>query len=100
MPSSDHTDNDDDRATNIGLRTAVGDGRRARRLVRTRAEEGRADDNPEAFKTRLAAYERQTAPLLPYYEAQGRLFEVDGMGSVEQVAAEIDAALGPAGNQP
>ncbi len=63
------------------------------RMAKRFSEEGRPDDNPEVFKTRLQAYEAQTAPLLPYYEAQGRLHEVDGMGSVEQVAAQIDAAL-------
>jgi adenylate kinase len=63
------------------------------RIAKRYAEQGRPDDNPETFKTRLAAYEAQTKPLLPYYQAQGRLFEVDGMGSVDQVAAEIDEAL-------
>jgi len=56
-------------------------------------QEGRPDDNPETFVTRLAAYNAQTKPLLPYYEAQGRLAEVDGMRSVEEVAADIDNAL-------
>lgn len=63
------------------------------RMAKRFAEEGRPDDNPEVFKTRLQAYEAQTAPLLPYYQGQGRLREVDGMGSVEEVAAQIDAAL-------
>ena len=63
------------------------------RISKRFADEGRPDDNPETFKTRLAAYNAQTKPLLPYYEAQGRLVEVDGMASVEQVAAEIDTAL-------
>ncbi len=58
------------------------------------AESGRADDNPESFRVRLDAYNTQTAPLLPYYEAQKKLVEVDGMGSVEAVAASIDKALG------
>ena len=65
-----------------------------------RAEEAKAagqpvrkDDDPEVFKTRLAAYEAQTAPLLPYYQAQGRLAEIDGMASIDKVAADIDAAL-------
>ncbi len=34
----------------------------------------RADDNRETVHARLEAYQRQTAPILPYYEAQGRLF--------------------------
>jgi adenylate kinase len=55
--------------------------------------EGRPDDNPESFKVRLAAYNSQTAPLLPYYEAQGKLVEIDGMASIDEVAAGIDQAL-------
>jgi adenylate kinase len=63
------------------------------RIEKRFAEEGRSDDNPEAYKVRLAAYNAQTAPLLPYYAAQGKLYEVDGMGAVEDVAARIDGAL-------
>lgn len=63
------------------------------RIEKRFADEGRSDDNPEAYKVRLAAYNAQTAPLLPYYAAQAKLFEVDGMGLVDAVAAHIDAAL-------
>jgi len=56
-------------------------------------EEHRRDDDPEVFKTRLQAYNDQTAPLLPYYTAKGTLFEVDGMARVEEVAGEIGAVL-------
>jgi adenylate kinase len=58
--------------------------------------EGRPDDNPEAFKVRLAAYNSQTAPLLPYYEGQGKLIEIDGMASIDDVATQIDQALAAA----
>ena len=58
------------------------------------AESGRADDNPTAFEQRLVAYNRDTAPLIPYYERQGKLADVDGMVPVEAVSAAIDAALG------
>ena len=63
------------------------------RIAARFAAEGRADDNPEAYKVRLDAYMTQTAPLLPYYEGQGKLVEVDGMADIEAVAASIDAAL-------
>ncbi len=63
------------------------------RIARRYAEQGRNDDNPETYAHRLAAYNDQTKPLLPYYAAQGKLTEVDGMGAVEAVAAEIDQAL-------
>jgi adenylate kinase len=52
----------------------------------------RADDNPEAFKTRLAAYRAQTAPVSAYYAGQGRLNTVNGMAPIEEVATQIDQA--------
>lgn len=64
------------------------------RVTRRFEAEGRPDDNPETFKVRLQAYNAQTAPLLPYYEAQGKLHEVDGMGSIAEVARAIDEVLG------
>ncbi len=54
----------------------------------------RADDNPEAVKTRLEAYRRQTAPILPYYRAKGVLKSVDGMAEIDEVGREIEAILG------
>jgi adenylate kinase len=63
------------------------------RIEKRFADQGRTDDNPEAYKVRLMAYNAQTAPLLPYYEGQGKLVEVDGMGSVEAVSADIDRVL-------
>jgi adenylate kinase len=63
------------------------------RVTRRFEQEGRADDNPESFKKRLAAYNVQTAPLLPLYQGQGKLREVDGMESMDVVAAAIAAAL-------
>lgn len=52
----------------------------------------RADDNPEAFKTRLDAYRAQTAPVSAYYARSGRLKTVDGMAPIEVVSAAIDRA--------
>ena len=53
----------------------------------------RADDNREAMTTRLDAYHRQTAPILPHYEAQGLLHPVDGMAEIDEVTRQIQAAL-------
>jgi adenylate kinase len=63
------------------------------RVAKRFAEEGRADDNPESFKVRLNAYIAQTAPLIPYYERQGKLTGVDGMANVDAVSHGIAAAL-------
>ncbi len=53
----------------------------------------RADDNRETVIARLDAYHRQTAPLLPYYAARGRLKTVDGMATMDEVAQQIAAVL-------
>ncbi|HWX47969.1 MAG TPA: adenylate kinase [Roseomonas sp.] len=53
----------------------------------------RADDKAETVAARLEAYHRQTAPLLPYYAAQGKLSAVDGMASMDEVASQIEAIL-------
>jgi adenylate kinase len=53
----------------------------------------RPDDNEQTVRTRLAEYRAKTAPILPYYEERGLVRRVDGMGSVDDVANEIDAIL-------
>jgi adenylate kinase len=55
----------------------------------------RKDDDPEVFKTRLAAYFRDTAAVTPYYRAKGLLHEVDGMSGIAEVARGIDDVLAP-----
>jgi adenylate kinase len=53
----------------------------------------RPDDNEETVRTRMAEYRAKTAPILPYYEAKGLVRHVDGMASVDEVAAQIDEVL-------
>jgi len=54
----------------------------------------RPDDNRETVTTRLDAYMKQTAPILPHYAATGRLVSVDGMAEMDAVTREIEAVLG------
>jgi adenylate kinase len=53
----------------------------------------RADDTAETIKARLAAYNRQTAPILPYYRRRGILETVDGMAEIDEVTRQIEAIL-------
>jgi adenylate kinase len=53
----------------------------------------RSDDQVEACRARLEKYHRETTPLIPFYEAQGLLKRVDGVGSLDEVMLRITAAL-------
>jgi adenylate kinase len=53
----------------------------------------RKDDNEETVRTRMAEYRAKTQPILPYYEERGLVRRVDGMASVDEVAASIDEIL-------
>lgn len=53
----------------------------------------RGDDTEDKVRARLEAYHAQTAPLVPYYEAQGKLVRVDGVGDMDAVTERLLASL-------
>jgi adenylate kinase len=53
----------------------------------------RADDRQEKVRVRLETYERETAPLLDYYQSTGRLHRVDGTQSPEDIYGDIEQIL-------
>jgi len=57
----------------------------------------RADDKAETVHARLEAYRADTLPILPYYQAKGRFYAVDGMAEMDEVEAQIEAVLRKAG---
>jgi adenylate kinase len=63
------------------------------RLRRRAEEEGRADDTPEAIRTRLRLYHEQTEPLIEYYRARGNLVGIRADRAVEDVFGEIQRTL-------
>ena len=54
----------------------------------------RKDDDPEVFKARLAAYNRDTAVVAPYYRNRGQLTVIDGMQPIDAVTAAVMKVLG------
>ena len=54
---------------------------------------GRSDDTVEAIERRLALYEKQTAPLLDWFEGRGLLATVDGIGPPDEVFERVVAAV-------
>src|SRR6185437_6974973 len=61
--------------------------------MRAAGETPRGDDTPETLRNRLAVYYRNTAPLIAYYEHQGKLKTVDGMAPIPDVHQSIAALL-------
>lgn len=62
-------------------------------LFQRLAGRGRADDRPEVIRQRLVAYRQQTEPLLDYYRHQGLLKSIPGVGSVDEIFAQIRKVL-------
>jgi len=54
----------------------------------------RADDNAETVRSRLQAYDEQTAPIISYYRERGTLRTVDGMADIDDVTAQLKEILG------
>ncbi|MCS5692465.1 adenylate kinase [Cyanobium sp. FGCU-6] len=54
---------------------------------------GRADDNEEVIRHRLAVYREQTAPLIQHYRERGQLVAVEASGTVEEIGSRIEAVL-------
>ena len=53
----------------------------------------RPDDAPETVRRRIAVYRTQTEPLVDYYRSRGKLIEVNGDGTMDQVQAALSEAL-------
>ncbi|MDR2047789.1 MAG: adenylate kinase [Clostridiales bacterium] len=53
----------------------------------------RADDNEVTVKSRLDIYCKQTAPLIEYYEKQGKLIDIDAGRESDEVFKDIERVL-------
>lgn len=62
-------------------------------LVDRLLKRGRADDNEETIKSRLKVFNGQTSPVIEYYSEKGSVHEINGVGSIEGIYAEIKKVL-------
>lgn len=63
------------------------------RLINRGKTSGRADDNAETIKKRLDVYNSQTAPLIAWYEKEGKRHAVKGYGTLEEINAALCAVI-------
>lgn len=63
------------------------------RIAKRRLESNRADDEEEKLNKRVTEYFTKTAHVLPYYEKQGRLKTVNGIGAIDEIFSNICAIL-------
>ncbi len=65
-----------------------------KRLLGRGATSGRPDDkSEEVVRKRIREYENKTAPLKEYYEEQGKLRRIDGMGGIADITARLTASI-------
>ena len=76
----------------------VGEDELRDRLAGRAQEQDRAEDEDEgAIRRRLELFDRETEPLLDFYDGRGLLVRVDAKGGMDEVAERITQALGQAG---
>jgi adenylate kinase len=63
------------------------------RIAKRRLESNRADDEEEKLNKRVTEYFTKTVHVLPYYEKQGRLKTVNGIGAIDEIFSNICAIL-------
>lgn len=65
-----------------------------RLLIRGKSS-GRSDDQDQSIiENRINVYNKKTRPLIEYYKPQGKYFKINGMGSIEEIAARLKEVVG------
>src|SRR5690606_22910203 len=63
------------------------------RIAKRKAISNRADDDSEKLKKRIEEYFNKTIHVLPYYEKQGKLTKVNGIGDIASIFNEISRVV-------
>ena len=78
---------------NIVIGLEVEDSELINRLIKRGEQSGRSDDNLETITKRLEVYHKQTSPLRDFYINEGLYAKINGSGSVNEIFANIKAAI-------
>ena len=93
----DHLLEEDGENVSLTLALEVDDQELITRLLIRAQREGRKDDTQEVIANRLNVYQRQTSPLIDFYQKQGKFRGVNGKGTIEEIfnrlCREIDISV-------
>ncbi|MBQ2591242.1 MAG: nucleoside monophosphate kinase, partial [Paludibacteraceae bacterium] len=64
-----------------------------KRLLERGKTSGRSDDNLETIKKRLDTYNSQTAPVIDFYKEDGKLENIKGVGSIDDIFNAISKVI-------
>lgn len=64
-----------------------------KRLLERAKIGGRVDDTPEIIAKRIQTYKMTTAKVAEYYNEQGKLHEINGMGDIDKISDEISKVI-------
>jgi adenylate kinase len=88
------------RPLDVVVSLQVGEDELRRRLATRAEEQDRAEDEDEdAIRRRLELFDRETEPLLDFYDGQGLLISVEAEGDADEVTGRVAAALDGRGDQ-
>lgn len=60
------------------------------RLKKRAIDSGRSDDaNPEIIENRIKVYKNETEPVKDYYKGQGKLYKINGLGSIDEITDRL-----------
>ncbi len=78
---------------NVVLWLDVDDDELIARLLKRGKDSGRDDDTFDTIKSRLEVYYRKTEPLKDFYSKQGKLVQIDGTGTVDEIFSRIEEVV-------
>jgi len=64
-----------------------------KRLLKRGQDTGRSDDNLETIENRINVYNKQTAPVIEYYDGKGKYHPVEGMGDIDEIFGRIEGVI-------
>jgi len=77
----------------VMLNLEVPDAELLTRLIERGKTSGRSDDNEETIKKRIEVYNSQTRPVIDFYKKDGKLANIQGVGAIDAIFAEISKAV-------